>query len=236
MPKRPRGFLFDYGGTLVEEIGVDVRAGVELLLARASYRPSHATLEAVMERADRVSREVSARRDLFQIETPWTSLTRLTHDFFGTRFAEPLTALELAFWDASVSTRPMPGARSALLEFHRAGMPMGVVSNSSFGQHVIRHELARHGLADHIAIVLVSAEYVVRKPNPLLFETAAAMLGVLPSDVWFVGDSVGADVVGSRAAGMTSVLYRRSMNEDPGGADIVVQTWDELVAAFRQAG
>jgi putative hydrolase of the HAD superfamily len=232
---RPRGLLLDYGGTLVEEVEFNVRAGVELLLARAAYRPAHATLEAVLERADRVSREVAARRSMFQIETPWPSLTRLIHDFFGTRFAEPLPALELAFWDASVTTRPMPGVRAAMLEFHRCGVPMGVVSNSSFGQNVIRHELAKHGLAEHIAIVIVSAEYAVRKPNLLLFETATAMLGVRAEDAWFVGDSFDADIVGAKAAGMTAVWYAPSSAEQPRGADLVVQTWDEVVGAFREA-
>ena len=232
---RPRGLLFDYGGTLVDEVEFNARAGVELLLARAEYRPARATLEAVMERADRVSREVAARRNTFQIETPWPSLTRLIHDFFGTRFAEPWSALELAFWDASVKTRPMPGVYAALAEFHHCGVPMGVVSNSSFAQHVIRHELAKHELADHLAIVIVSAEYAVRKPNPLLFETAMAMLGVRPEDAWFVGDSFDADIVGAKAAGMTALWYAPSPAEQPEGADLVVRTWDEVVTAFRQA-
>ena len=35
---RPNGLLVDYGGTLVEEVGVDVRAGNEWLLARADER------------------------------------------------------------------------------------------------------------------------------------------------------------------------------------------------------
>ena len=74
---RPRGLLFDYGGTLVEEREYDAVAGIELLLSHATHRPPDATLDAVLARADRVLREVAARRDRFQIETPWTSMTRL---------------------------------------------------------------------------------------------------------------------------------------------------------------
>lgn len=54
--------------------------------------------------------------------------------------------LELGCWKASVETRPMRGAREALEKFHQAGLPMGVVSNSSFGAPVIQYELARHAL------------------------------------------------------------------------------------------
>jgi hypothetical protein len=45
----PTGLLLDYGGTLVEEVSVDLRAGNEWLLARASYRPAEVTLRHVLE-------------------------------------------------------------------------------------------------------------------------------------------------------------------------------------------
>src|SRR5262245_4903740 len=106
----PRGVLIDYGGTLVEEVGVDLRAGTALILERAEYRRPGLTLDDVLARADRVSAEISRRRDQYQIETPWISLNRLIHDYFGTRFTTPPEELELAFWDATVTTRPMAGA------------------------------------------------------------------------------------------------------------------------------
>jgi|SRR5215211_5240783 len=226
--------LFDYGGTLVEEVAFDLRAGTEALLTRATSRPANATFEAIVERADRVSREVSDRRDLFQIETPWPSLTRLIHDFFGTRFEAPMSELEVAFWDASVTTRAMPGARDALERLHDSGVRLGVVSNSSFGQHVIRHELSKHGLADHLAIVVVSAEYVVRKPNPLLFETAAALLGIVPRDIWFVGDRFDTDIAGARAAEMTGVWLHSRDTSIQHEADLVVPTWPAFMHEFER--
>ena len=231
----PRGLLFDYGGTLVEEVSVNLRAGTERMLALAAYRPPAARLDAVLDRADRVTREVSGQRDRFQIETPWIALNRLIHDFFGTQFTEPPSSLELAFWDAAVVTRPMPGALEALRTFHRLGIPMGVVSNSSFGQHVIRHDLAKHGLDEHLKLIVASAEYVVRKPNPLLFETAVALLGHDSSNVWFVGDSFDHDIVGARAAGMTSVWYTPDASRQRDGADIVVGSWEALVREFTGA-
>jgi len=233
---RPRGLLFDYGGTLVEEVGFDTRAGNEMLLTRAANPSGELDLNWIIERADRVSREVADRRDHFQIEVPWASLTRLIHDFAGTRFDVPLSDLELVFWNAAAKTRPMPGARDALESVHRSGIPMGVVSNSAFGKNVIRHELSKHGLADFLDVIVVSAEYGVRKPNPLLFETAAALLGVPCGATWFVGDRLDTDVAGARAAGMTAVWY--ASQNHPGGtnADLVVSSWPGLVALLRDAG
>src|SRR5712691_11809483 len=135
----PQGLLFDYGGTLVEEVSVDLRAGNEWLLSRASCRPAHVTLEDVLERASRVTKEVAERRDHVHLETAWPTLTRLIHDFFGIRFDTPMAELEMGFWKASVQTRPMPGARQALQQCHQWGVPAAVVSNSSFGEAVIRY-------------------------------------------------------------------------------------------------
>jgi hypothetical protein len=82
----PKGVLFDYGGTLVEEVSFDPRAGNEWLFSRASHRPPHVTVDDVLARANRISTEVAGRRDQFHIETAWPALTRLIHDFFGIRF------------------------------------------------------------------------------------------------------------------------------------------------------
>ena len=225
----PRGLLFDYGGTLVEEVSVDPRAGNEWLLSRASHRPPHITLADVIERAERVTQEVAARRDEVQLETSWPTLTRLIHDFLGIRFDAPMSELELGYWKASVTTRVMPGAREALEQLHRAGVPMAVVSNTSFGEPVIRYELAKHGLTEHLAFVLVSSDYSVRKPNVLLFETAAARLNVPAADIWFVGDRLDTDIAGAKVAGMTAVWFNaEGRSESPNAADLTVTNWTDF--------
>ena len=226
--------LLDFGGTLVEEAGTDIRAGIAALLALAAHRPAQVTLDQVVARAEIVTTEVAARRDRYQVETPWPALTRLIHDYFGIRFTRPMDELELAFWKAAVVMHPMAGARHALDAIHAQGLPMGVLSNSSFGSKVIRYELAKHGLADHLAFVMVSADYAVRKPNPLLFETAAARLGVAPSAIWCIGDRVDTDVDGARASGMTAVLLSATPRDGSEAADLVVGSWMEVERCIQR--
>jgi putative hydrolase of the HAD superfamily len=147
-----------------------------------------------------------------------------------------MAELEMGFWTASVQTRPMPGAQKVLDELHRSNMPAAVVSNTSFGQPVIRYELTKHGLADHLAFVVVSADYSVRKPNVLLFETAAARLGVQPKDIWFVGDRLDTDGGGAKAAGMTAVWFNPNKRQDPSGsADLTVADWDDFMRQVLEA-
>jgi putative hydrolase of the HAD superfamily len=226
----PGGFLFDYGGTLVEEISFDVRAGNEWLLSRASYRPPNLGIEDVLMRANRITSEVAERRDETQLETPWPAITKLIHDFLGVRFDLPLSELEIGFWKASVRTKPMPGVRLALEQFREWGIPLGVVSNTCFSERVIQYELGKHGLAEYLNVVVVSAEYAVRKPNPVLFDTAAARLGKLARPIWFVGDRLDTDIAGAKAAGLTAAWFNPSNTPDPARtADYVFTDWKELV-------
>ena len=107
---------------------------------------------------------------------------------------------------------------------------MAVVSNTSFSEQVIRYELGKHGLAEHLAFVMASSDYAVRKPNVLLFETAAARLGVDTHEIWFMGDLLDTDIAGAKAAGMTAVLFNPHQDQNPSGdSDLVVADWDGLV-------
>lgn len=233
--KRPKAVLLDYGGTLVEEAGFDPRAGNEWLLNQASYVAPGVTFEAVFERARRVAREVADRRDKFGVEAPWVSLTRLIHDYFGTRFSLPYTELERGFWDASVTTYPIPGAREAIECLARVGVPMAVLSNASFSADTIRRDLAKHGLADHLSFVMVTADYVVRKPNVLVLDVAAARLGVSPGEIWVVGDRLDTDIAGAKAAGMCAV-WLKPPNAPPSTVpDLTVSDWTDFAARFLGA-
>lgn len=204
----PRAVLLDYGGTLVEERSVDLRAANEWMLARASHVPDGVSLDAVMTRVRTIYPAVVARRQQFEVEIPFRSIARLIFDPLGVTFDTPWEDLEMGFWRASVSTGPLPGVADALAAMHARGVRLAALSNTSYSSRVIRSELERHGLARHLEFVMVSSEYGLRKPQPLLFEAAARCLGLPPAEIWMVGDRLDADVRGANAVGMTSVWLR----------------------------
>lgn len=236
--KAPRGLIFDYGGTLVYEVGYDAVAGMEALLVRAVSPPSAERLDLLRTRLARIAREVAGRRDDLCVETPWPALTRLAYDALGISLSGEWPELELVFWNAAVRTEVRPGIADALAALRAMGLPMGVLSNSSFGAHVIRHELSKHGLARFFDDLLVTADYAVRKPNPLVFDVAAARLGVQPSEAWFIGDRLDIDVAGARAAGMTAVWYAPEPGADAADADadLVLRDWSALPRLIDDLG
>lgn len=101
------------------------------------------------------------------------------------------------------------------LELARArGQRVVVVSNWDVSLVSV---LDRVGLAPWLDAVLTSAQVGARKPSPVIFERALELAGVAPSEALHVGDTLGEDVAGARAAGVEPVLLMRSRGPAPAG-------------------
>lgn len=229
----PKGLLFDYGGTLVEELEYDERAAHEWLLTQAATIPPDVSPDEVLRRIDRTIEDLGGSRNSRSVEVTWQALTRLVYDSLAVRFEVPLADLELGYWSATAKTRPMPGAVEALEAWQRCGVPMAVVSNCRFSEPVLRHELGRHDLANHLAFIMVSAEYAARKPSLTLFEAAAKRLGLRASDIWFIGDSLDTDMAGAKAAGMKTLWFHTGTHSElPETVDRCCSSWREVMDYF----
>jgi putative hydrolase of the HAD superfamily len=185
----PRAVLVDLGETLFREEPMDRRASAEALAADPRFNlPGAAELLRMHEEGASGA------------ET-WTVL-----GWLSTLLPRPLAEeAEIVVWDHAVRMKPMPGAREALAALRAAGAPVGVVSNTRFSGRAWRHGLDRHGL--DVDFVVSSADVKARKPDPAIFRAALEKLGLPPSDVWFVGDTLEKDVRGALAAGMRPIWF-----------------------------
>jgi FMN phosphatase YigB (HAD superfamily) len=68
--------------------------------------------------------------------------------------------------------------------------------------------LAHTGLLELVAGVVTSAEAGSAKPDPGIFEHALELAGARADGTVHVGDSIGNDIAGARAAGIRGVLVR----------------------------
>ncbi|MFI9311174.1 HAD family hydrolase [Streptomyces triculaminicus] len=106
---------------------------------------------------------------------------------------------------AAVSCRPE--ALGALAMLRDSGWKIGVVTNGP--SDIQRAKLRATGIADLVDGIAVSGDIGVRKPDRLLFETAAKRCGAeLGDDTWTVGDSPVADIGGAQQAGLRSIWIR----------------------------
>lgn len=95
-----------------------------------------------------------------------------------------------------------------LLKFlNEAGYTLGVVSNR---EKPYQEELIKLKLDSYFKFSLAGGEVNSYKPDRVIFERALELAGTSASETIYIGDNYFADIVGSRRAGMTPVLY------DPG--------------------
>jgi putative hydrolase of the HAD superfamily len=88
-----------------------------------------------------------------------------------------------------------------------AGLRLAAVTNAS-GAHQ-RAKLVTLGLAHYLDAVVVAGELGARKPDPVVFHTACARLGVPPGRTVHIGDRLDTDAVGACRAGLRGVWLDR---------------------------
>jgi putative hydrolase of the HAD superfamily len=101
---------------------------------------------------------------------------------------------------------------------------LGVITNGDGDQQ--RAKLIALGLGEAFEVVICSGDVGFAKPDPRIFELAAARLGVPPNRCLFVGDRRDSDALGAVAAGMSALWLNRKGQAAP----------DELVSAIVTLG
>jgi HAD superfamily hydrolase (TIGR01662 family) len=107
-----------------------------------------------------------------------------------------------------VAWQPYPDAVQTLNSLRSDGFKIGLISNSKSG-YAVRAILEKHGLLKFFGVIITSAELRIRKPRPDLFSRALVVLDAKPSEAVFVGDSLQADMLGARTAGLRSIHVLR---------------------------
>ncbi len=102
-----------------------------------------------------------------------------------------------------------------------SGYRIGCVTNRGYSGPRFHEELADLGLTDLFETTVISCDVGYMKPHPKIYEQALTELGIAPSQAAMVGDSLHADVAGSKALGMVAV-WRKPPKGEP-----VEETEDE---------
>lgn len=139
-------------------------------------------------------------------EQGWDLYMQVLFESAGLSAQDARNALEVARAEHDVFNlwRKVPdGLREALDRARKAGLRLGVVSNS---EGKLRALFDRLDLTKHFEIIVDSALEGVRKPDPEIFHRALTRLQVPASQALYAGDIPNVDVVGARAAGMEGVL------------------------------
>jgi putative hydrolase of the HAD superfamily len=124
-------------------------------------------------------------------------------------------------------------AESVLEKLH-GEYKLGIVSNFAIPECVDKL-LEKHGLDALFDVVVVSGAVNKRKPSPEIFQKALEKMGVSAENTVFVGDTVDADVIGAKAAGMKSIFIERRIQKDAEQAcpNQTIKSLNELLEAIN---
>jgi len=122
--------------------------------------------------------------------------------------AAMLEALEFVAFD---------DVRPALTALRRRGLRLVVVSNWDCS---LPHWLDRAGVGALVDGAVSSAVVGAPKPAAAVFEAGLELAGCSPGEAVHVGDSLGNDVEGARAAGLRAILIQRE-GDAPAGVETV---------------
>ncbi|MBI5950493.1 MAG: HAD family hydrolase [Chloroflexi bacterium] len=95
-------------------------------------------------------------------------------------------------------------ARLLLELLKESGYVLGMVSNR---ENDYREEMQKLNLDCYFRFFLAGGEVNSFKPDARIFEHALGLAGMSAQETMYIGDNYFADIVGSRRAGLTPVLY-----------------------------
>ena len=221
----PRAVLLDALGTLVD-LDDPVGGLLRALRARGVEAEQRAVGAALQAEIDHYRAEHHRAVDAASLE----EVRRECAAVFGAALGAPAAGLApqdvLAALLEGLRFRAFDDVVPALTALRAGGARLAVVSNWDVSLHDV---LARTGLAPWFDVVVTSAEERTQKPEPALFLRALERLGgVDPAAALHVGDDLGADVAGARAAGVRGVLLDRAGTAGAVAGVRVIRTLAEL--------
>lgn len=204
--RKPDMILFDYGHTLLYEPGFDARRCEEAAFPYIIENPRQLTAGQIYEEVQRVFEQLM-KQGSGGIEIHEWHFMRLIYEYLEIRFRVSYEELEEIEWRAASEGAVMPYAAELLDYLNAGGIRTAVISNICWSGKALSNRLNRLLPRNRFEFVMASSEYIIRKPDPMLFETALRKANVRADQVWYCGDNIRADVIGAHNAGIFPVLY-----------------------------
>ena len=241
---KPKMILFDAGRTLIDykpKVGTDMAylstyEATERLMPYIISNPHGYDAETI----DRWNNQIFAefepcRRALFEIPNP--TILKTLFERLDIQLSISTAEVERIIWEYSGEIVPIDGVAEMLAAMRRMSIRTAVISNLDFSGYLLEKRL-KEMFPEHIfEFVIASSDYGVRKPHKLLFEVGVSKSGLLPAEIWYVGDKYHVDVLGSAAVGMTPVWFRG----EPVALDVapkelvVIQNYEELIGKIEMS-
>ena len=236
--KYPKMILFDYGRTLLYEPGWDAVRGNAELLKYATKNPNHCTLEDVIKAAEMIFGEHIENIRKIGYDICGQVGDKVLCEYLGIEFSLTPLEMETIFWNGASMGAVMPDADKMLDYINKSGIRSAVISNLLWSGAALTERLNRLLPMNQFEFVMTSSDYIVRKPNRLLFDIALQKAGLCADEVWYCGDNPQADIEGAAQVGIYPVWYdNETEREDkdrfegsvPKYEHLHIHEWNEMI-------
>lgn len=239
----PKMIIFDYGHTLLHEPGWDSVRGNAELLKYVTKNPNNCTLEDVRKGAELIFGEHVENIRKLGYDVCGQIGDRVLYEYLGIEFSLTPLEMETVFWDGASMGAVMPNADKMLDYINEKGIRSAVISNLLWSGDALTVRLNRLLPRNKFEFVMTSSDYLMRKPNRILFDIALQKAGLNADEVWHCGDNPRADIEGASQAGIYPIWYDNDTEKDykdranerkPDCEHLYIREWDELMVLLEE--
>lgn len=236
--KYPKMIIFDYGHTLLYEPGWDPVRGNAELLKYVTKNPNNYTLEDVRKVAEVIfGQHIESIRKI-GYDVGGQVGDKVLYEYLGIEFSLTPLEMETVFWNGASMGATMPEADKMLDYLNKNGIRSAVISNLLWSGAALSERLNKLLPMNQFEFVMTSSDYIMRKPNRILFDIALRKSGLCADEIWYCGDNPQADIEGASQVGMFPVWYDnntekeykdRSAEHVPKCEHLHIYEWEEMI-------
>ena len=242
--QKPEMIIFDYGRTLLYQPDFNTSNGNKAIYPYISRNPRNISFEEYDKTILELFAKIKAERGNI-IEIHEHAFLKLALEYMDVSLSVSIEEAEEIIMNGISQGAIMPYADKLLDYLNSKGIRTGVISNNCFSGNALKKLFDRLLPRNKFEFILVSSDYIFRKPHRMMFDIALQKAGLSADKVWYCGDSLAADVQGAKNVGMFPVLYE-GMTDDTNpfahqNDDITIdfehlhiQDWNELIDILEQ--
>lgn len=208
---KPKMIIFDAGRTLINYKEINIRKGIEAYFPYIISNPHNYSIEEIEKQDDEIFGMFDLCREN-QFEIPMENKLRLLFDLLEIQFSISLNEIAKIEWEEDPVIEAVSHAAELLCWLNENNIRTAVISNFDYSRNLLEAKLKEIYPDNQFEFVIASSDYGVMKPNRYIFQAGIVKSGLEAKDIWYVGDKVAVDALGSKAAGMTPVLYKNPRN------------------------
>lgn len=236
--KYPKMIIFDNGHTLLYEPGWDSDRGNAELLKYVIKNPNNYTLRDVRKAAELIFGQHIENIRKIGYDVGGQVGDKVLYEYLEIEFSLTPLEMETVFWNGASMGAIMPEADKMLDYINKKGIRSAVISNLLWSGAALSERLNRLLPMNQFEFVMTSSDYIMRKPNRILFDIALHKSGLCADEIWYCGDNPQADIEGASQVGMYPVWYDndtereykdRSAEHAPKCEHLHIREWGEMI-------